>query len=284
LNEWQHVVASVDDSGLMKLYRNGELRGALLGHLPQAISRTRQYVGKSNWGGNLEFLGMIDDLRVYDRAITQNEVEQIYGGDLQQYLVLGGEDPTVTIFWGDEKPENDYNSNRPVASYSVSFDGIDDYIDTGSTFESTFQSDFSISIWFRQNVINGAMALFGERNLTSSLKNFVRTYYLSNHISFDHSSNGSRNISSFGFTPDANWHNYIQTVRQIGPNVVTKQYLDGNFRNSSTSTMELSSYNANNAAFAIGAVGYDTAGADTFFNGKLDDLSIFSSVLSDGGI
>ena len=31
-------------------------------------------------------------------------------------------------------------------------------------------------------------------------------------------------------------------------------------------------------------MGYDTAGADTFFNGKLDDLSIFSSVLSVGGI
>jgi hypothetical protein len=102
LNEWQHVVASVDDSGLMKLYRNGVLRGAFLrnGHLPEAISRTKQYVGKSNWGNHL--LGMIDDLRVYDRAISLDEVEQIYGGDLQQYLVLGGEDPTVTLFWGDE--------------------------------------------------------------------------------------------------------------------------------------------------------------------------------------
>jgi hypothetical protein len=100
LNEWQHVVASVDDSGLMKLYRNGVLRGAFLrnGHLPEAISRTKQYVGKSNWGNHL--LGMIDDLRVYDRAISLDEVEQIYGGDLQQYLVLGGEDPTVTSILG----------------------------------------------------------------------------------------------------------------------------------------------------------------------------------------
>ena len=67
------------------------------------------------------------------------------------------------------------NSNRPVASYTVSFDGIDDYIDTGSTFESTFQSDFSISVWFKQDDPSGARALFGERNLTSSLKNFVRS-------------------------------------------------------------------------------------------------------------
>jgi len=101
LNEWQHVVATVDDSGLMKLYRNGELRGAILGHLPQSITRTQQYVGKSNWGNDSELLGMIDDLRVYDRSISLDEVEQIYNGDLQQEVVLGGEDPLVTLYWGD---------------------------------------------------------------------------------------------------------------------------------------------------------------------------------------
>ena len=102
LNEWQHVVATVDDSGLMKLYRNGELRGAILGHIPQSITRTQQYVGKSNWGNDSELLGMIDDLRVYDRSISLDEVEQIYNGDLQQEVVLGGEDPLVTLYWGDE--------------------------------------------------------------------------------------------------------------------------------------------------------------------------------------
>ena len=30
LNQWQHVVATVDDSGLMKLYSNGELKGSIL--------------------------------------------------------------------------------------------------------------------------------------------------------------------------------------------------------------------------------------------------------------
>ena len=28
LNSWQHVVATVNDSGLMKLYRDGELKGS----------------------------------------------------------------------------------------------------------------------------------------------------------------------------------------------------------------------------------------------------------------
>ena len=102
LNQWQHVVATVDDSGLMKLYSNGELKGSYLGHLPQGVTRTRQYVGRSNWGNDWYFMGMIDDLRVYDRAISRDEVETIYRGDLEQTVILGGEDPSVTLFWGDE--------------------------------------------------------------------------------------------------------------------------------------------------------------------------------------
>ena len=94
------MVATVNDSGLMKLYRDGELKGSYLGHLPQGLTRARQYVGRSNWGNNWYFQGMMDDLRLYDRALSLEEVETIFNGDLEQTIVLGGEDPSVTVFWG----------------------------------------------------------------------------------------------------------------------------------------------------------------------------------------
>ena len=46
LNEWQHVVCTVDETGVMKLFRNGELRGSSLGHLPTGTTRWGHYVGK----------------------------------------------------------------------------------------------------------------------------------------------------------------------------------------------------------------------------------------------
>ena len=64
------MVASVDDSGLMKLYSNAQLKGSYLGHVPQGVTRSRQYVGRSNWGSDSYFMGMMDDLRVYNRAIA----------------------------------------------------------------------------------------------------------------------------------------------------------------------------------------------------------------------
>ena len=103
LNEWQHAVATVDDSSVMKVYRNGQLMGSMIGHLPRTRSRVNQFVGRSNWN-DAYFDGMMDDLRVYDRAVSQNEVGQIYAGDLEQTVTLGGEDPTITLFWGDEDP------------------------------------------------------------------------------------------------------------------------------------------------------------------------------------
>ena len=101
LNEWQHIVATVDQSSVMKIYRNGQLMGSRLGHLPRNMARVNQYIGKSNWP-DAYFDGMMDDLRVYDRAINQDEVSLIYAGDLEQNVTMGGEDPVVTLFWGDE--------------------------------------------------------------------------------------------------------------------------------------------------------------------------------------
>ena len=98
------------------------MRGAILGHQPQSVTRTRQYVGKSNWGNDLELLGMIDDVRVYDRSLTLDEVGQIYQGDLVESLVFGGEDPQVTIFWGDEDAGETTNLDASSSGWYNSID------------------------------------------------------------------------------------------------------------------------------------------------------------------
>ena len=101
LNEWQHVTATVNSQGVMRLYRNGQMLGTSNGHVPTNDTRTNQYIGKSNWGDAL-FDGMMDDIRVYDRDLTEQEASHIYLGDLETTVTLGGDDPFVQIFWGDE--------------------------------------------------------------------------------------------------------------------------------------------------------------------------------------
>ena len=71
LDKWQHVVATIDQNGVMKLFSDGQLRGSILGHLPRSTVRTSQLLGKSNDGDHAYFKGMMDDLRLYGRALPR---------------------------------------------------------------------------------------------------------------------------------------------------------------------------------------------------------------------
>lgn len=59
----------------MKLYINGKLEGELISD--DFINPSNNiYIG--NWSSNQFFKGMIDDVRIYNRALDKLEVERIY--------------------------------------------------------------------------------------------------------------------------------------------------------------------------------------------------------------
>ena len=74
LNEWQHVVAHVDD-GIHRYWLNGESVGEFDGKnpLPGAADTADVLVGKTH-EGNREFLGLIDEVRIWNRALSEDEI------------------------------------------------------------------------------------------------------------------------------------------------------------------------------------------------------------------
>jgi hypothetical protein len=82
LNEWAHVCAMVVD-GHHQFYINGEDAGTGGAGtvLPGAADTATFLIGISHEGNNNEFLGMIDDVRIYNKALTQDEVKQAMRGD-----------------------------------------------------------------------------------------------------------------------------------------------------------------------------------------------------------
>ena len=81
LNEWVHVCAMVI-GGTHQYYINGEDAGTSGSGivLPGAADTATVRIGNSR-GANREFLGMIDDVRLYNKALTQDEVIQAMRGD-----------------------------------------------------------------------------------------------------------------------------------------------------------------------------------------------------------
>ena len=75
LNEWVHVVGQVDD-GTHRYWLNGENIGEFGGKnaLPGAADTSVVYVGTTAEGANRRFLGLIDEVRIWNRALSEEEV------------------------------------------------------------------------------------------------------------------------------------------------------------------------------------------------------------------
>ena len=77
-NEWIHVVASVDANGTMKLYKNGQLFQQNVGFIPSILSRQNQFLGKCLLPVDRYYKGSLDDIRFYNRSLTENEIQALY--------------------------------------------------------------------------------------------------------------------------------------------------------------------------------------------------------------
>ncbi len=81
VGNWMHVVGTVDKNDLMSLYKDGQLVGTnTAGRQPLAFSRTNQYIGRSNWGNDRYYRGIMDEVMLYRRALPISDIQQLVTG------------------------------------------------------------------------------------------------------------------------------------------------------------------------------------------------------------
>lgn len=78
INTWYHIVSVYDGTNL-NLYKNGILVKSIASYSP-SWKATTLHIGALNGGYN--FTGALDELRVYGRAITPNEISVLYNGGI----------------------------------------------------------------------------------------------------------------------------------------------------------------------------------------------------------
>ncbi|XEC93552.1 GH32 C-terminal domain-containing protein [Paenibacillus tarimensis] len=106
LNQWSHIAATFDGhTGMMRLYLNGVqvAQKETSSDIRIAPSENPLVIGKNNQGTLLAgaftlnmFNGLIDEVRLYDRALQQEEIKLAYQQDIDGY---GGSVPEIT--YGD---------------------------------------------------------------------------------------------------------------------------------------------------------------------------------------
>ncbi len=135
LNEWVHVAAQVVD-GHHQYYINGEDAGT--GGSDIVLVGTEDtanfVIGRTQEGTSRSFLGMIDDVRVYNHVVTQQEIQTIMEGQDWPYAI--GPTPEDGVLHADTWASVSWRAGDNAASHDVYFGENFDDVSAGA--ESVF--------------------------------------------------------------------------------------------------------------------------------------------------
>ena len=178
LNQW-HFVSAVYDGSQHKIFRNGALvamdntvAGGLVGAFDTLL------IGSSTAGtpAQNQWQGQIDDVRLYNRALGEDEVMSIFiaerrpqalspgtglvlhypfdnGSLLDQSVLANDANATPTVALGPTRTIDRHGANNS----SYTFDGADDGIRTASaTNFPVANNDFTVSLWVSPGAMQGA--------------------------------------------------------------------------------------------------------------------------------
>ena len=159
---------------------------------------------------------------------------------------------------------NEKNQSK-FESYSLDFDGSNDYVDTGDAFTSL--TSFSISAWFKSDDTSTA----AQGIVSSRINSIGSSQGLDLNISGDVLyarvfNNGATEVTT-AFTDTASWHH----VAMIYNGTTLEMYLDGVSKGTATGVY------TNSAANWV--IGKWNNGAN-YFNGSISDLTFFDYAIS----
>ncbi|HWI54802.1 MAG TPA: stalk domain-containing protein [Desulfobacteria bacterium] len=99
LHNWSHIVVSCDGNALY-LYNNGVLKSSKPLKKDQALksSENLMRIGTGNDlnNSNLFYMGRMDDMRIYDRALTDSEIKGLFNAPWHR-IVLKMKNPNMTV-------------------------------------------------------------------------------------------------------------------------------------------------------------------------------------------
>ena len=121
--EWLHVVYTVDGSDNVTVYINGDYADSMVWAEPIVAGTDSIEIGgrSDGWGFN----GTIDEVAIYSRALTRDEVNDLYEAGRAKFIERG---------------------KLGRFGYGMEFDGVDDYVDVGD-----IGNIKTISYWIKAN-------------------------------------------------------------------------------------------------------------------------------------
>lgn len=183
-DEWVHVVFRQQATDSRQVFVNATQETSNTVSV-NTFSSASVYIGGES-GFTQHYPGALSDIRVYDRALSDAEIQRLYewgGGDYAEppsdvddadalsYWTLD-EDPTntstATDSWGtaDGTINGATQANPAIRGTGLSFDGTDDRVETGENIAPA--GPFSVATWTKFDNFTSANTLLSERDTSTS--------------------------------------------------------------------------------------------------------------------
>lgn len=312
--KWVHIVGVIRGATDMSIYVNGvDVGGSYDGSGGPITYSGSSFLRLGGYGGGggcpTTFLnGSLDDVRLYNRALSVAEVKSLYkagggvlaatspgtsnavgvNGGLVGYWTFDGKnmtnatatDSSINIYNGAlVSMTARANATQGKIGQGLRFNGTTDYINIGAgKYAFTNTTPFSGSAWIK-TTSTGNLTIMSNINLASSAGWYAQIssgglrYFMTN-------SGLTSTINLLGPTAinDGKWHHITFTNDGSHTAAGIKLYVDG--RSESPTVFSNSDPGAlTDYALKVGV--YDLVGTPfAFFSGSLDDVRVYNRVLS----
>jgi len=280
LNTWYFVAFSYDSSGNAIIYVNGTNVGSTSKNATNYsdILGTNWNIGQY-WGGVQSFNGTIDELRIWNRSLSQAEIQ----AEMQSSLPMSR---TIASYRFEEiSGQNAFDTHIWVnGTYgsALSFDGSNDYVSIPDSNSFNITDEMTVSAWvypLTNQSTGGSNQIVQKISYGNSQGFFLREGYNQSHIPSFNVGNGTNSTGNCGSScwmsavaskiSSNAWHYIVGTVKA---NDKIRIYVDG-FLKAENNFIGNINQSANNMY-----IGWESA--TKAFNGTIDEVRIYNRSLS----
>ena len=277
---WHHATLVYDGAGAtnadkIKLYFDGSaLSLSFAGTIASSVTCASDFEIGHRYNGYSS--GNIADVRVYDRALSADEVLELYQGADVAGAVLDMPLSDKTGFKdisGNDNHGTNYGAD--IIGEAGGFDGVDDYVDCGADEHLNITEAITISVWAYMPTLQITPVRIISKDSAYGLYRDKYSYPDTNAWTMAITdTDSSMHYLGFSLLPLGEWVHLIFTHDAITGKDI--RYVNGNMLYSTTG----SNYEIKSIISDITFGKYSSY----YFDGQISDVRIYDRALSNGGV
>ncbi len=304
-NQWNHVVGTYDGASI-SIYVNG-----VLGGTKAKTNNLNEYTTPLRFGangGSTEFFeGKLDDVRLYNRTLSADEITRMYREGLRGGRIgiasSGPQNRTQLLYWTFDGKDTVWTSQtagtvsdssgagitgtmtsmdqffNPAPGkigQALRFDGLGDYVTGGNQASLDSLAAFTASFWIKPNEISrNSVAVFGKYR--GAGEGYGMEIFNGGEVRlFNTTGAVTTNYQSASAALKAGVWQHVDVV--FGGTSAYKLYVDGVSKSLSlTGAIDAATPTGSSRSFLVGL---DNSADHNAFNGMIDDFHFYSQALS----